>query len=181
MEKLKLSIATLNVNGLRDSKKCSRVIQWLKVFSFDIVLLQELFLSSAADYSPFRRQWEGPVYFSPSLSNHSGSVGIALSGRHQWNISQVRQDDRGRCISIQCSLQNSLFRICNVHCPNTPRERKEFLSNLDLFVRGPNPLILGGDFNCVMDVIDRENRLLNPNSLAGRKEIMDLVSTYNPG
>ena len=176
---LNLSIATLNVCGLRDQVKRSRVIQWLKIFTFDIILLQELYLASDADFSFFKRLWDGPVYFSPSLTHHSGGVGIALNGQYQWKVSQIRRDNRGRCISILCSVQETTFRVCNVHCPNPAGERREFLNNLNFYLTGSNPLILGGDFNCVMENIDRENRSLNPNCLAGRKEIFDLVSTYN--
>ena len=52
------------------------------------------------------------------------------------------------------------------------------MSNLDSYVRGSNPLILGGDFNCIMEEIDRESRTTNSQCLAGRDEIIDLVTTY---
>ena len=63
-----LSIATINVNGLRDSRKRSRVLQWMKIFAFDIILLQEIYLSTEMDFLLFKREWDGPVYFSPSLT-----------------------------------------------------------------------------------------------------------------
>ena len=173
---LRLTIATYNVNGLRDSTKCSKVIQWGKTFDVDIFLLQETFLHSPKDYDAFKSKWGGPVFFSPSLSHLSGGVAIAFNARHNWSISQVKRDSIGRCLSLLCTIHDISFRICNVHAPCHTSERKEYLDNVISFVNGNYPLILAGDFNCVMENIDSSSVSAN---FTGRAEINDLISLYN--
>ena len=174
----KLRVATLNVNGMRDSIKCSRVVQWGKMLDMDILLLQETFLSSQDDYAPFRKQWGNQVYFSASASNQSGGNCIAFNPKLSCSVSDVRCDRLGRCISVLCTVENSSFRICNVHAPNTRKERKEFLGELDLYIHGNHPVVLAGDFNCVLDRFDRMNSPLSCGNLIGREELQGVISTY---
>ena len=90
---LNLSIATYNVRGLRDKEKCDKVIHWGKIFQFDVLCLQETFISSKEEVDAFRKEWGGPVFFSPSLSpNHSGGVGIAFKGSLKCDKSQVKSN-----------------------------------------------------------------------------------------
>ncbi|KAJ8018623.1 hypothetical protein HOLleu_43296 [Holothuria leucospilota] len=159
--------------------KCSKIIQWSKLFSVDILLLQETFLSSLSDYKHFKDNWGGQVLFSPSVSNLSGGVCIAFSNRFPFVVSDVKRDVNGRCISVLCSVNNFSFKICNVHAPNVPNERKVFLNDLYFYVRGSDPLIIGGDFNCVLDASDRVTLSNSTSSFIGRREIKELISTFN--
>ena len=120
---LNLSIATYNVHGLRDKKKCAKITHWGKIFDFDILFLQETYLSSKEEFDYFKKEWDGPVFFSPSLSNHSGGVGIAFNGKRNWDLSKVKRDSIGRCLSVLCSMQGTYVRVCNVHAPSVPSER----------------------------------------------------------
>ena len=176
---LNLSIATYNVRGLRNRKKCAQVIQWAKMFDFDILLLQETYLSSVVDFDSFRKMWGGPVYFSPSLSFHSGGVGIAFNGKHNWDFTQVKKDAIGRCISVLCSIQGIPVRICNVHAPNASSERKDFFEKLASYTNGNNPLILAGDFNCLMEHLDSSCMSPLSSRFAGRAEISELLLLHN--
>lgn len=176
---LNLSIASFNVNGLRDSKKCSKITQWAKIFNFDIILLQELFLSSADDFQMFKRQWGGPVVFSPSRSNLLGGVAISFKNNLKCTTSQVRHDNNGRCISVLCDMQTCTFRVCNTYAPNAVKERKEFFRNLYVLTRVPNPIITGGDFNCIMsNIVGSITHLLTVGHLPVK--VVDCYRTDHP-
>ncbi|KAJ8020229.1 hypothetical protein HOLleu_39763 [Holothuria leucospilota] len=123
--------------------------------------------------------WSGRVVFSPALSNRSGGVSIAFNTKYYWQLSEVRRDSIGRCISIFCSVQGVSFRLCNVHAPNYPSDRKAFLNDCYMYTHGRNPLILGGDFNCVMSNLDGEGSSANQGCFSGKKEIIELISAYN--
>ena len=174
-----LSFATLNVNGMHDTRKCSNIIQWGKIFDFDIMLLQETFLSTPTDYKFFKDNWGGQLFFSPSLSNHSGGVCIAFKSKLPFHISEVKRDRLGRCISVLCAIYNTTFRICNIHAPCSPTDRKHFLRELFAFTPGNHPIILGGDFNCVTDNFDSSNTSASASIFEGSKEIKDFTSTNN--
>ncbi|KAJ8043497.1 hypothetical protein HOLleu_10605 [Holothuria leucospilota] len=96
-----------------------------------------------------------------------------------YNSTDVRCDRLGRCISVLCTVENFSFRICNVHAPNAAKERKEFLSELDLYIHGNHPVVLVGDFNCVLDRFDRLNAPPTCSNSIGRKELQGVISTYS--
>ena len=176
MSTLNLSFATLNVNGLHDNRKCSNIIQWGKIFNFDFMLLQETFLSTSDDYKLFEEKWGGPIFFSPSLSNRSGGVCIAFNSKLPIHITQVKHDGLGRCISVLCTIHNTSFRICNIHAPTLPSERKRFLRELFTFTPGNHPIILAGDFNCVTHKADSSSTSTTTSIFEGRREITDFIS-----
>ncbi|KAJ8034820.1 hypothetical protein HOLleu_21822 [Holothuria leucospilota] len=126
-----------------------------------------------------------PVYLDLELicsnrrSNRSGGVVIAIKDRFRCEIPDIRKDTSGRCISVLYTTADTSFRVCNIYAPNSPSERKMFFNELYVHTRGSNPIILGGDFNCVIDPIDRSSTNANTHSFAGRDEIQDLASQYN--
>ena len=172
------SICTVNVNGLRDFIKRRNVIQWLKLFRFDIVLLQETYLKSA-DFVYCKSIWDGPVFYSPAASNHSCGVAIACSRSLPCTYTQIRHDSNGRCISVLCTFQNTSFRLCNIYAPCIPKERIRFFNELYLYTRGNIPIILGGDFNCIMSSVDRSGDSSNTSSFVGRKELSLFIESFH--
>ena len=111
------------MHGLRDSVKCKKVLSFLNIFAFDIVLLQETYLGSS-DIKAFKSIWKGPVFYSVAFSNHSCGVIIAFSSKLPCTYSQVRFDNEGRYVSVLCSFNNNVsFRICNIYAPCDPAKR----------------------------------------------------------
>ena len=176
---MSLRIVSYNVNGLHNNVKCSNIVQWCKIFNADIVLLQETFLSSAADYDHFINQWGGKVVFSPSASNMSGGVCIAFRENLPINVSNVNCDNYGRTITTLCTLNNFRFRICNVHVPNQRHEKLAFLGNIHKYLSGNFPLIIGGDFNCVTQSLDRDSGSNMTPTDSGCDAMKDLILTLN--
>ena len=78
MEKLKLT--SINVRGLRDEKKRFTIINWLRSKQFDIVLLQETFITEDVktqiekDFYCF-----GKMFSNCSDSSHSRGVSVIIS------------------------------------------------------------------------------------------------------
>ena len=175
----KLKIASFNVRGLRNNRKCAKILHWCKLFTFDVLLLQETFLCTDSDYRYFKSQWEGPVFYSPSISSHSGGVAIAFSPMFNCNFSQVSSDYNGRLISVLGSFNNTSVRFCSVYAPNSPIDRKVFFRSIFKYTRGASPVILGGDFNCIVDNLDRSGDSSYCSTFTGRDELNDVVSSLN--
>ncbi|KAJ8035265.1 hypothetical protein HOLleu_22431 [Holothuria leucospilota] len=145
----------------------------------DIIFLQETYLSTENDFKILKNLWGAPVYFSPSLSNHSGGVATLLSNRLSPIVSQVKKDSTGRCISLCYSFNGNRLRLCNIHAPNNPTERKKFIENLYMHTAGSNPIILGGDFNLVMDSIDSSSTSHYSTTFVGSDELNRVISTHS--
>ena len=65
-----ISIATLNINGLRDVNKIMGFIQWLHLLNYDVLCLQESYIISKVVVRGFR-----PRYTTASF--HRGRIGPA--------------------------------------------------------------------------------------------------------
>lgn len=170
-----LNIVSLNVRGLRDRVKCMNVISWVTTLPIDVVMLQETYLGSD-DFIVFRSGWEGSVFFSPAPSSHSCGVLLAFSPKVKASFSQVRHDSEGRCVSVLCTFLNSTaVRFCNVYSPCNPKDRTAFFQNLFLYTRGNSPLVLGGDFNCVMSDDDRSSNSTNTSTFTGRDDLSNVI------
>ena len=172
-------LCTLNVRGMKDHQKCHKIVNWLQVFAYDIVFLQETYLSTD-DFEYFKDLWEGPVYLSAAPSSHSSGVAIAISKHLRVSVSQIRYDRSGRCISILCSFENSSpIRLCNLYAPCIPKDRVFFLDSLYTYTNGNNPCIVAGDFNCIMSNADRSGASSYSKSFVGRVELQDYINVHN--
>lgn len=54
----------------------------------------------------------------------------------------------------------------------------KFFNGLHFATRGNVPLILGGDFNCVMHVNDQLCETTNTTCFVGRKELIDVIHIF---
>ena len=68
------SIASLNVDGIRDDDKRARIFEYLKSLKYDFFLLQETHIQTE-DIEAWSTKWGGPCFWSPG-SNKSRGVGI---------------------------------------------------------------------------------------------------------
>ena len=59
------SLLSLNVNGMRDVTKSSRIIRYCDLVNADIIFFQELFLSSTDDFRSLKDNWGGSGILLP--------------------------------------------------------------------------------------------------------------------
>jgi exonuclease III len=82
-----LSLATINVNGLRDKKKRDVVFNWLVAKKIDVICLQETH-STKDDLIRWQNEWKncggGNSFFNCGTSDSRG-VGILLSKKLKEN------------------------------------------------------------------------------------------------
>ena len=97
-----ISIATLNVNGLRDANKRMGFIQWLVCFNYDVLCLQETHISSYAECSAWLSPAGYDCLISPGSNRSRGSVILyrsSFSLQNQWS------DTEGRLIWAEFAIR----------------------------------------------------------------------------
>lgn len=146
-----LSIISLNVNGLRDQKKRWLLFDFLKRSKFDVVLLQETHVASVNDCILWNRESGYKGYWSLGSSS---SCGVGLLVREGLNLKNCsfRCDCAGRLVVLDFTLNNKDLRVVSIYVPTDGSERIEFLQTLDRYLVTRRQLILGGDFNCLLDL-----------------------------
>ena len=139
-----LKIATLNINGLRDANKRMSFIQWLHFVDWDVLCLQECYVTSSAGYDSV---------VSPCFNRSRGSVILfknSISPNNNW------VDSEGRLVLGEFAIRVMSFRVCCVYASNQVRARNEFFEFCCDFIDPGIPTVVCGDVNTVIDrSIDR--------------------------
>ena len=163
------SIASLNVDGIRDDGKRARIFEYLKSLKYDFFLLQETHIQTE-DIEAWSTEWGGPCFWSPG-GNKSRGVGIVCNVSLDFEDFEVKRDMYGRLVNVKLSLHGWIFQIMCVYAPNDPRGRSEFFSDLWRQAFPGIPLFLGGDFNCIESL---ESDKAGGDALAGDKGSVEL-------
>lgn len=115
-----------------------------------IIFLQETHLSSNS-FQFFRSPWFSQYYHSPGSSKSRGTA-ILVSKSTQFSLDSSDIDPSGRYVFLNGSLNNKPITLANLYAPN--QQQLNFLdqsvSSLQQFRKGD--IILGGDFNHVIDL-----------------------------
>ena len=150
-----VSIASLNTRGLNDPVKCQTAFDFLYSEGNDIFLLQECNIPYKDSYKSFEERWShGPSIWSGDNDNRSSGVAVLFKGR-RVDIKRVQHTIQGRVLCIDIELDNACMRIINVYCPADLQKRLETLRAIQPLLVCSSEVILGGDFNCLVDAKDR--------------------------
>lgn len=129
-----------------------------------MALLQETYCNEVS-IRDFNDDWEGKVFHSTTNSNHSRGVAIMLGRslvmQSDFSVINTHNDEDGRFIMLEVTINNTRYHIANAYCPDVKNERRQFLEYfksclLEKWNSFEN-LIVGGDFNGVLDKKDRKS------------------------
>lgn len=170
-----IKIMTLNVNGISEKHKRTKIFDFMKNRRADIYLLQETHLNKTEEGDTWTRQWKGQTALNTGTS-YSRGVGIFLHPLFHGEIKETKQDNEGRIICTKIQWENQEMNIMNVYAPNLIGERREFFNTLHAHKTGHRNFILGGDFNCVENP-EKDRMGGNPNGgTAGSCELKSFTS-----
>ena len=176
-----LRVATINVQGLRDSKKRLGVFTSLQRSGFDVIALQETH-SDASVIEQWQREWSGLSCWSAASSTSAG-VGILFSDRLPISVRHEVTDSDGRLIRVTVEISDSVLQIANVYGPNPCRlsDSNHFFHKLDSYLDPRLPLIILGDFNMVEKPFqDRDGgNVRNPQHVWGIQTLKPLLTRHH--
>jgi len=172
-----LKVTSHNVRGLLPSgdapdKICALVEHWAIHQRADVVLIQETHLSPSSEGRAARQLLQAANHLHvPPYSAHWNScptggragVGVLISrrllesGHLSLANSTFSKDKEGRLLGVRCSWGGHSLALASVYCPSgTSRQQaqRSFLADTVsrwLDCQGSAKIILGGDFNFVLD------------------------------
>ena len=148
------TVLTLNVRGLNSSLKRKKMFLWLDNTKADIILLQETFCIPKTDHI-FKSNWKGKMFNAGSNSSHSRGVGILFKENIDIKILNIHCCTNGRYILINFEFKCIVFSVVSLYAPNVG-ERIIFFNELNNIIEehaiSKDNLIIGGDFNCWLDI-----------------------------
>ena len=84
-------------------------------------------------------------------------------------IISSHKDNDGRILLVNIEINKVEYSICNVYCPNDVSDRIAFLHYVKQFVKchatSTANTLIGGDFNCVDDPMDKASRSTDKSSI----------------
>ena len=149
----RLKIISLNVRGLRNKKKRRTLFRKFKSDKYDIICLQETYLSKKDIYD-IRNEWGINFHLAEGTNNSKGLITLFSKYIDFSNIECIHASER--CLISNITIDGTLFAIVNIYAPCISTEKIEFLNFIKLNINQlctdlSNQLILLGDFNIVID------------------------------
>ncbi len=142
-------IFTLNVRGLSNDDKRRQLFYYMNNSVGSIFMAQETH-STEQEEQKWKNEWGGEIYFSHGESNARG-VCIFIKNDIAFSVSNIVRDQQGRYVIIDLELEGCKFTLANIYGPNI--DDPEFFSDMITDVALQNDyIVIGGDFNFVMDV-----------------------------
>lgn len=175
--KSNIRVASLNVNGISDGKKRKQVFTWFKQQEYNIIFMQETHSCTKTE-KHFEEDWGSKVVLNSHSSNSAG-VAILFASNFNATVINIWKDCQGRKLLINIEVDGEKFTLINVYGPN--KDDGIFFSDIakliDEYCEGS--LILGGDFNTVLNLsLDKIGGRPRTNFKA-RDEILTLNENYN--
>ena len=172
------SFLSLNVRGLGNKEKRSKVFQWLKTQEQSFYCLQETHITQKSKIE-WETEWGHLAFFSGNSSNSQGLAILVNKNISKANIVCHKEIVPGRIQALEVIIENKNIILLNLYGPNNDtififEKLKSFLfDNTDKY------FIITGDFNTVLDTeLDKFGGIKNthPNC---RKHILEFIKEYD--
>ena len=156
MDLMSLNIATLNVRGLRDPSKCTRLLGELKNLGVDVTAVQETHFTCGVDCRMLESDFN---VFSAYGSRTSVEVSLLVGRSLDADVDVAFAGDGGRLVVADVAVKSFQFRLIAVYAPNIVAERVSFFRRLAPFLDDTKRLVLMDDWNVILDPkIDKVGR-----------------------
>nr|BAC82621.1 pol-like protein [Danio rerio] len=151
-----LTISTINVRSVRSPIRAQSVLSFLKLLKSDVFLLQECALPFISNYRKWEDVWTpGPSLWSGSNQNKNDGVAILIKNPNILVKGTTVVRD-GRAFLVTLTFLGRDFNVLNIYGHTDKNERYELLEDLQPHMLGKPPLVVAGDFNCILTQKDRK-------------------------
>ena len=171
-----LKIMSLNCRGLGGHEKRRDVINYIKNLDFDIYFLQDTHLTQRK--TPyFNALWRGKCFHSFGTHNSRGTS-ILFKPHIQHNILHEEFSDEGNFVLLTCTIFLNTYTLVNIYGPNDDRPSFFHRLNEKLEALGSENIIIGGDFNFVIDY-QKDSNYNQQNNINARNAFLETVNNHN--
>ena len=125
------------------------IFKYLKDKDLDVIFLQETHSNKSVN-KLWKTEWGGQ-WVTSSGSSKSKGCAIMFRPKAKIEITKVATDHEGRYCICNIRVENIEYTLCNVYGPN--QDQPDFYKNCFKILNkmANENLIIGGDFNLVLD------------------------------
>lgn len=186
-----MKIATYNINSIR--ARANNLFDWIKKNSPDILFLQEIKCENK-DFLYFECESLG---YKVAVLGQKSYNGVAILSKYNFeitanNLPNFINDDAARYLEILVNSPAGKFYACSVYAPNgcsndknVEQEKLKYklywfdklYEHISSRIASGIPIIMGGDFNVMMEEIDVYDSSKFKNSPLYLKEIKNKIKS----
>ncbi|CAC5395162.1 unnamed protein product [Mytilus coruscus] len=124
--------------------------------------------------------YEGDIYYSNGTDGRQG-VAVLASKYYKDKIKCIYKDDQGRFIHVTYHENDTFVNFVSLYAPNVVSDRGNFFDFVIDYTKDLDNLIIGGDFNTSLSVLDRGSKTCHMNDEPYRKltKLMDDNNLYD--
>lgn len=172
-----LKIISVSVRGLGTLHKRRDVIHYLSGLNRDIILLQDTHII-AEKISSFNACWRGKAYHS-CYTNNSRGTAILIDRNLQHEVVTEFVSDKGNYVILQCKIGTDTYVVGSIYGPNRDEPRfyahlGEILDRIDY-----DNIIIGGDFNFVIDSVKDSYGYVRENNVNARTKFLSVCNEHS--
>ena len=176
-------VSTYNCRGLRDKCKRQKVFKWLREKKQDVYFLQETH-SCVGDEVKWQNEWGGTMVCSHGTKDSKG-VMVLIRNNSDTEIVKVESIvENGRVLVVEANIKGLKVLLVNIYAPN--EDSPDFFKHVlcEVSSKGATNIIIGGDFNLVLDLkIDKNGGRPSTNNnaqkyLIEQMDVLDMVDIW---
>ncbi|CAM2106397.1 unnamed protein product [Caretta caretta] len=155
----------------------SQVLSFLREGGYSVVFLQETHTDPTTEDSS-RLEWGDRVYFSHATVQQAGVVTL-FSPDLRPEVLGVAEAVLGRLLHLWFHMEGLVVNLVNVYAPTSSPERLQFYQRASTFLSTLDShecLVLGGDFNTIVEEQDRSGTEQSPADADTLREIVEHYS-----
>ena len=120
----------------------------------------------------WRAEWGGDIFYSHGSKHSRGVMTLMRPTVKGENISTTC-DRNGRVLIVNLTIQDEEFCLANIYAPNDRNLQVDFYTQLTRKLRPyvNSNLVLGGDFNCPLENIDKKGG----KDISSRKNVIQSI------
>ena len=166
---------SMNCRGLGGQEKRRDVIHYIKNSSFDVVFLQDTHLTNKT--TPFLESlWRGKCYHS-CKSNISRGTTILIKSMPHDVLTEIICPN-GNFLILVCRIRSIVYTMISIYGPNEDNPKfYEILEKHMESIQSEN-VIIGGDFNFVMNY-KKDSNYLHDNNANARAVFLETMDKYD--
>lgn len=174
---MSLKIGSLNCRGLLTHSTQVYISKLISENQLDVLFLQETNVNCLSKAKSIETYFKAKAIWSFSSQKCTGVAILFFS--ETIKIDFLKFDLDGRLILVDISVSDQKFRFINVYAPADDNNRVTFLSDIYMYLSTSRKIILGGDFNCILNAKHDKVGGNPKRGLIGSKEIISLCSDFN--
>ena len=171
-------ICSFNCNGINDFKKRKDIFEYLRNKDANIFFLQETHLPLKQE-NFIRSNWGYSVWLAGSETNRNG-VAILFNNNFEHKVHKVLRDDDGHFLLLDIEFLHKRITLANIYGPSAG-DNPDFLKLLGTKLEeiGNDKVIMGGDWNVVLNHQLDTRSYSAPGRPKARRAILDLMEKYD--